>query len=620
MAEKKRSTASSAAIWIIVGLLMFAMIGFGAAGLSGTARSIGTVGDKPLSVQSYYTALNNQTRQTEQQIGRALTQQEVQGLGLDRQALAGLIAQRSLDQVATDLGLSVGDAEVRRQILAIPAFTGLTGSFDRAAYAQLLDQNGLSEAEFETSLRESATRDILAQAVIGDVAAPDAYANTLLKFIGETRNFAWVQVSDSDISTGTPVPTAEDLTTFHAENEILFTSVAAKRIEYIWASPDQILDTMDVSDAEIAALYQERSDQFNTPETRIVERLIFPDQDAAQAAIDAIAADTSTFEAAVEARGLTMADVDLGDVIETDLGDLGAAVFAPAEPGVVGPLPTDLGPAIYRISVILDAQTVTLATATADLRDELAREKAESELQAQGEDINDLLAGGATLQELATETAMQFGTLDWHRGVDSALNDYSEFQTAAADVTVDDFPELLSLSDGGYFAIEFIEDVPAALQPFDTVKAEVEAAWARDAQQTALTTYADGLVDQLGDAQLSSLGLITVQEADMSRTDIIDDVTPALISSAFEVELGETRTVQDAGSVLIIQLNAIHPAETDTDEATTLRDLLTSSLSDQLSQSIFDSFAQGVQQTLDVDINQQTLASITSQVRGGHSQ
>ena len=106
----------------------------------------------------------------------------------------------------------------------------------------------------------------------------------------------------------------------------------------------------------------------------------------------------------------------------------------------------------------------------------------------------------------------------------------------------------------------------------------------------------------------------------MSRTDIIDDVTPALISTVFEMQTGETRVVQDAGSVLIVQLNTIHPAETDTPEAENLRDLLTNSLTDQLSQSIFDSFAQGVQQTLDIEINQQTLASITSQVRGGHSQ
>ena len=53
MATKKKSGASKLAVWIIVGLLMFGMIGFGAAGFNGTQRSLGKVGDKTVSISSY---------------------------------------------------------------------------------------------------------------------------------------------------------------------------------------------------------------------------------------------------------------------------------------------------------------------------------------------------------------------------------------------------------------------------------------------------------------------------------------------------------------------------------------------------------------------------------------
>ena len=130
----KRNAKSNAAVWIIIGLLGFSLIGFGASGLSGTARSVGSVGDKSIGVQQYFTALNNIVRGTEQQVGRSLSQVDVQAFGLDQRALAALTAQRSLDQLNDDLGLSIGDENVRDQILSSGAFTGLTGEFDRVAY------------------------------------------------------------------------------------------------------------------------------------------------------------------------------------------------------------------------------------------------------------------------------------------------------------------------------------------------------------------------------------------------------------------------------------------------------------------------------------------------------
>ena len=53
MTTKKKSGASRLAVWVIVGLLMFGMIGFGAAGLNGTQRNLGKVGKKTVSISSY---------------------------------------------------------------------------------------------------------------------------------------------------------------------------------------------------------------------------------------------------------------------------------------------------------------------------------------------------------------------------------------------------------------------------------------------------------------------------------------------------------------------------------------------------------------------------------------
>ena len=135
MATKKKSGASKLAVWIIVGLLMFGMIGFGAAGFNGTQRSLGKVGDKTVSISSYSTALQNEMVEFQEQIGRDITPQEMQAIGLDQRALNRVISTRALDQLVTDLGLSAGDERVLEQVVEISAFQGLDGEFDREAYA-----------------------------------------------------------------------------------------------------------------------------------------------------------------------------------------------------------------------------------------------------------------------------------------------------------------------------------------------------------------------------------------------------------------------------------------------------------------------------------------------------
>ena len=96
MATKKKSGASKLAVWIIVGLLMFGMIGFGAAGFNGTQRSLGKVGDKTVSISSYSSALQNEMAQFQEQIGRDITPQEMQAIGLDQRALNRVVTTRAL--------------------------------------------------------------------------------------------------------------------------------------------------------------------------------------------------------------------------------------------------------------------------------------------------------------------------------------------------------------------------------------------------------------------------------------------------------------------------------------------------------------------------------------------
>jgi peptidyl-prolyl cis-trans isomerase D len=618
MATKKKSAASKLAVWVIVGLLMFGMIGFGAAGFNGTQRSLGTVGDKTVSITSYSNALRSETSRFQEQLGRALTQQEVQTTGIDQQALNRVINTRALDQLVTDLGLSAGDERVRAQVVEIPAFQGLDGQFDRVAYAEVLQRNNLKEADFETSLREDTARRMVQQAVLAGINMPSAYSQAITSYISETRDFSWARVTQNDLVTGTPVATDADLVAYHTENPDQFTTPAAKTITYIWLTPDMMAKTIDISNEALQAAYEARSDEFIQLPSRLVERVIFSSKEEAQDAMEAITEGAASFEQVVQDRGLNLQDVDLGDVTEAALGDAGALVFGLAEPGVIGPADTDLGPALFRVNAILDGNVQTFEIVKEQLRIDAALDAAIGEIAAISEEVDDLLAGGATLEDVAAESQMELGIVDWHLATDGGISNYEEFQTAAAGVTVEDFPTLATLSDNGLFAIRFEADVPAVLQSLAHVRDDVSDAWAAQTTQQKLLALAENIAPQVSlYAPLASFGLIENIEDDMMRSDSVDDTPPILLFKAFETALGSATVLEDADGVIVLISRAEHAADLDNSQVKALQNILGDRINAAVSQDIFESFSNAAREAVNVNINQATLRSVNSSLLGG---
>jgi peptidyl-prolyl cis-trans isomerase D len=618
MATKKKSGASKFAAYVIIGLLMFGMIGFGAAGLNGTQRNLGTVGEKNVTISSYNDALQSEIRRFQEQIGRVLTQQEVQAIGLDQQALNRVINTRALDQLVTDLGLSVGDERVRSQVIEIPAFQGLDGQFDRLTYTEALQRYDLNEADFETSLREDTIRNAVQQAVLSSIEMPSTYSQVIASYISETRDFSWARLQQDDLVTGTPVFTEAELVKFHLENPEKFTTPAAKTITYIWLTPTILAKDIVVSDEELRAAYDTRIDEFIQQPSRLVERLIFSTQKEAQDAIDAITEGTTSFDQVVQNRGLTLQDVDLGDVTETSLGAAGPLVFSSTEPGVTGPANTDLGPAIFRINAILDGNIQTFKMVREQLLKDAVLDVAIDNIAGMSEEVDDLLASGATLEDVAAETQMELGSIDWHIATEGGISDYEEFQIAAATLTTENFPTLAPLSNNGLFAIRFDTGVPAIFQKLEIVREDVITAWIAQTVQQQLVTMATVIAPQVSiDAPLASFGLIENAEDNMARSASVDDAPPSLVFKAFETPVGTATIVEGSSDVIILIPRAEHAADLDNDQVKSIQKILGNRINTALAQDVFEAFSKASRKAVDVNINQTTLRAVNSSLLGG---
>lgn len=609
---KRKRKGASVMVWLLMAMIIAGLGGFGVSNYGSGISNVGTVGTREIDVNKYARALQAEINAFGAQVGSPVTLQQAQALGLDQKVRQQLVTAAALDNEADRIGISVGDARVAKELASIPAFKGTSGSFDRETYAFTLKQNKLSEPEFETNLRDDLSRSLLQGAIVGGFAAPAALTDTLYNYVAERRGLTLLRLSEADLTTPVAAPTEDALKAHYDANIPKFTKPEARRITYAVLLPETLAGTMPVDEVELKKLYDARIDEFVQPEKRLVERLVFGTDDEAKAA-KARLDGGETFEALVAERGLTMNDIDLGDLAPADLGAAGDAVFALKEPGVVGPLMSDLGPALFRMNGILAAQETPFAEARDSLVVEFQQDAARRAIGDKFEAIDDALAGGAALEDLVKEFGLSLGTIDFTDKSDEPIAGYTAFREAAATVTEGDFPQAISLDDGGLVALRLDEIVPAAPIPLADTKEAVTESWHAEALGKALAARAAEIKTAVdGGASLASFGILSVTP-EIARDGFVENVPDSFMSTVFKMAAGETRVIEGPGFTGLVKLDSIQPAAATGDNATALKASIAAQAEQALAQDAFGMFASALSAEAGVHLDEAVINAVHAQ-------
>lgn len=609
--KRPRSTLKEVAVWTMLGMLIVGLGGFGVTSFTGGVTKVGSVGDIEITTDDYARALQAQVNAFSQQLGQPLSMQEALAFGIDKQVLQDVLTRAALDNEAQRIGVSVGDDVVATEIMGMDAFKGATGSFERETYRFALERNNLSEAEFETNLRRDISRELLQGAVAGGFAAPAALTDTLYAWVAERRGFSMLRLTEADLPAPLAEPTDAELKAHYDARIDRFTRPESKRITYAALLPEAIARDQPVDDAMLQKIYQDRIDEFVIPERRILERLVYPDQAAAEAARARFDAGAS-FEDLVAERGLTLDTIGMGDVALDELGAAGEAIFATAEGQVAGPLDSDLGPALYRVVTVLAADETTFEQARETLAIEIQTDAARRLIADQVEQIDDLLAGGATLEDLGKEMGLAIATLDHVPGQqgEASIEGYPAFRAAADALQDGDFPEAIVLEDGGVVALRLDEIVAAAPIPFDEAKEQVAEDWRRDATAKALTARAAEIKAAIdGGAAIGSFGIVDVTP-ETARSGYITGTPETLLADVFAMAEGEVRVIEAEGFVAVVKLDRILPAATEGEDAQAMRDALADQARRAIAQDAFAAFTNALSAEAGISLDQAAITAV----------
>jgi peptidyl-prolyl cis-trans isomerase D len=507
----------------------------------------------------------------------------------------------------------VGDERVARAVLGMGAFQGIDGQFDRELYREALRRNGLTEERFEQSLREDTTRTILQAAVLSGLPEPTAYGETIAAWSNERRTATWAALSTAQVAIA-PRATEEELRAFYEASPDLFTAPETRQVSYAWLTPGMIQDSVPVEDEAVRDLYDQRIDQFVQEERRLVERLVMPSEEAAQDARARLDAGEAAFEDLVEQRNLQLSDTDLGDVARRDLGGAADAVFA-AQPGdVVGPVPTNLGPAFFRVNAVLAADETPFEEAAPDLRAEIADELARERITDLVPQVEDLVAGGATVADLAERTDLEPGEMALAQGSTEGPAAYDAFRSAAFALGESDLPEIVELEDGGLAVLSLDGITPPTLLPFEEVRDDVQAAWQAGAILEQVQARAEAAAQAIaGGASFEDQGLAPNLEENLTRRSQVEGAAPGFTEAVFAMQPGEARAVPTGDGALVVRLDALAPADEAAETVQAEAAAIAEEVSGGLSQDLFDAYARTLQTGTEIRIDDRAVAAVHAQ-------
>lgn len=585
--------------------------GFGAANLTGSTQSLGRVGNVVIDARDYNRSLQREKAALEASLGETVSFARAEELGLPDNVLRQLVGFAAFDNEMAEIGIGVGDAALRSRIASIDSFSGPAGDFDQDTYRMVLEANQLSDSEFERGVRSEMARGLLLDAIRSGTSAPEGYTDSMVAYLGEVRQVSWTSLGRGNLASGVPIPRQADVAEYYERNIADFTLPEAKRITYAWLTPQMIAQGIEIGEAEIRKAYEIRLEEFSRPERRTAHRLIFSGDAAAAEAARRIRSGEATFEGLVAERELELSEIRLVEATRAQLGDAADAVFSAAEGDVVGPFPGDVGPALFLAGKLLPAQTTGFDEVSDGIRSDLALDIARAEANALFDQTDDMLAGGATLEELANETEMQIAQIDWRGGETDGLAADEAFAAEAAAVTQGDFPEIFELAGGGFAALRLDETVPPAPQPLAEIRADVAIRWEESKIMEMLGAQVSGRIGQLeAGAGFAEAGLPAARTERLTRQAALPALPAAFVQTVFEMKPGDVRTFEHGSRLYLARLESIGDLPESDEQIVNLRAVLNSQVAAAIGQDLQQALAADIEARTRVTIDEATRNSV----------
>lgn len=602
--------------WVVKGLLGLLVLSFAVWGIgdmtAGSSRSVARVGEREIDANLFATLL----RQQQQRFG--LDTAQIRPLGLDGLVLRQMMREAALAETARRLGVSAPDSAVARAVRNDPSFM-VGGRFDATQYAQAVSRVFGSTQAYEDIMRRSLAADQVMRAALGGVTVPPGAAHALATFQEEERRFDVLTLTE--LSTPLPEPDEAALEA-HLEAEAdRFATAEQRSVVWLHIDPAVLAEGIEIPEDELREAWESQRAMTVMDESREVDQIVFDTEDAATAARERITAGEITFAGLLEERGLSRANASLGRVRQRDLRDGRAeAVFALEAPGIAGPAATRGGFALLDVRDFRAQGTIPFEQLRDTLQADLAQGRVQPEVDRLAEQVEDLRAAGATLEDVAADLGLTLHmapALTRTGAGPDGLATMPSFRNEAFEAGIGAERPIQATANGGYFVLRVDEITPPRTPPLAEIREAVTESWRSAARAAALREEAATLRDRIAAGEsLADLaeahGGSVASVGPLRREDPDPRLSPDARRRLFAAEPGAAAVSADGGRVAVAVLGEIVAVAPDDD--------LIAAYEEALAQSLLQDQMEVVGRALEaqagVSINSATIEAVLAQIGG----
>ncbi|WP_201834152.1 SurA N-terminal domain-containing protein [Microvirga zambiensis] len=602
-------------------IVSFAIWGIGDIFRVTPASTVAEVGGTTISVNQVRNAYTNEMQRLGRQFRTVITAEQARTFGLDQQVVNNLVNEAVMAEQAKQMGLSVSDQLVAASIMTNPAFKGSDGQFSRALFDQALRNIGLSEPGFVLEQRAAMARLHLAEAIAGDVNVPVAAKEAMHRYASERRAASYIllnQAAAGDI----PAVTPEQLQTFFNERRGEFRAPEYRAVNVMALDAASLAKPASISDADARQAYEQQKAKYGTPERRTIQVINFPSPAEAEAAAAKLKEGT-TFEALAAERNVSPESLELGTFTKAEMLDqaVADAAFALDQGATSAPITGRFGPVLVRVTQIQPEAVRPFDEVAAELRQELAVQRAQDQIERTHDEIEDLRAGAKPLADIAKEkglTLIQVPAVD-ASGLDKAGNPVSIPEkdavvkaAFASDIGVDNEPLRVGT---GYVWYDVTGIEASREKNLDEVRDQVSARWREDQVDQRLSDKARQFTERLDkgeaiEAIAQEAGASVVNATDLARNTAKDALAAEAVNRIFAVPVGKAGNAAngpESRAVFKVTSATVPPLVTTTQAAQNTENQLRTGFGDDL----ISQYIAQVRQDLGVKINQQALRQAT---------
>jgi peptidyl-prolyl cis-trans isomerase D len=610
---------------VVMGVLI---ISFGVWGIADIFRGFGQsrlakVGHIEISTEQFRQLYTDKLQQIGRQFGQSLTMEQARAFGIDRQVLQQTIAEAALDEEARQLGLGQSDAETMRLIFSDPNFKSAAGKFDPARFEATIRQFGFTEQRYIADQRRVTLRRQIAGTISAGIEPPKVMIEALSRYQNEQRSIDYVKLDAAQAGTIDP-PSPETLAGYFDDHKAQFRAPEYRKIAFVAITPEDIGKWSTVSDEDARKLFEQRRDKLGTPEKREVSQIVFPNPDEAAAARNRIASGLS-FDDLAKERGLTPADIDLGQITKSEIIDkaIADAAFSLPSGEISQPVQGSFGVVLVKIGKIEPGVEPSYENIAESLKKEIAIERARKSVADLRDKMEDERGGGASVVEAAQKLGLTAVTIDAVDRSGRQLNGQMVSsiprglevvsQAFSSDVGVDNDP--ISFN-GGYVWYDVLGIIPSRERSLDEVKEQVETRWHDEQVVSRLRTKATEMVQKLDQGgkladEAASAGLKVETTAGFKRDASPPGLPASAVAATFRTAKDGSGQTAGAGAnewiVFRVTDISVPPVDLASDDVKKLKETLQRGLNDeQISQYVVK-----LESEIGTTINEAAFAQVT---------